>query len=115
MKLINNPFALERIMQPSQYVTDFFSNCFVATFLYFTVPRVANGPLIPYKVLIADTSSTPSKKTRRKSNAKDNATNATHGRTGDGTGKKVGNEEAVAEIPDPVVVAHSDCLTGKRF
>uniref|UniRef100_F1KQ67 Terminal uridylyltransferase 7 n=1 Tax=Ascaris suum TaxID=6253 RepID=F1KQ67_ASCSU len=108
---VEDPFALERIMQPSQYVTDFFSNCFVATFLYFTVPRVANGPLIPYKVLIADTSSTPSKKTRRKSNAKDNATNATHGRTGDGTGKKVGNEEAVGEIPDPVVVAHSDCLT----
>uniref|UniRef100_A0A0M3HL05 Uncharacterized protein n=1 Tax=Ascaris lumbricoides TaxID=6252 RepID=A0A0M3HL05_ASCLU len=49
--------------------------------------------------------------TRRKSNAKDNAANATHGRTGDGTGKKVGNEEAVGEIPDPVVVAHSDCLT----
>uniref|UniRef100_A0A915BT66 RNA uridylyltransferase n=3 Tax=Parascaris univalens TaxID=6257 RepID=A0A915BT66_PARUN len=108
---IEDPFALDRIMQPSQYIVDFFSNCFLATFLYFTIPCTTNGPLIPYKLHIAETSSTHSKKTRGKSDAKGVATNAAHTRTEDGTGTEVGSEQAVGEIPDTVVVADSDCLT----
>ena len=43
-----DPCSSDRVMQPSQYFTPYFSNCILATFLYLRIPRNDNGPVMPY-------------------------------------------------------------------
>ncbi|VDM48211.1 unnamed protein product, partial [Toxocara canis] len=63
---VEDPCAPERVMQPSQYFAEFFSSCFLTTFLYFWIPQTASGPLLSYKLHIPNTTVASSKKLRKK-------------------------------------------------
>ncbi|MFH4975345.1 hypothetical protein AB6A40_002054 [Gnathostoma spinigerum] len=48
---VKDPFV-DRLMQPASHFSCYFSNCFMASFLYFAIPRTFKGPLTPYNLVI---------------------------------------------------------------